>query len=279
MDQENLKRITRQIRSDILAMIHAAGSGHPGGSLSAVEILTALYFSDDLMHSTPSNPGNPDQDRFISSKGHAAPALYSVLCRRSFFAPSHLGALRQVGSILQGHPRAGLVPGIDCSSGSLGQGLSIANGIALGFRWRGVDRRVYCLLGDGELQEGQIWEAAMTAAHHKLANVCAVVDNNHIQLDGRTEDIKSLEPVAEKWRAFGWNVLEVDGHDLAALHAAYLAAKSEESRPTVIIAETVKGKGVSFMENQVAWHGAAPDGEQLARALAEIHGGVEGWIA
>ncbi len=279
MDPENLKRITRQIRSDILAMIHAAGSGHPGGSLSAVEILTALYFSDDLMHSTPSNPGNPDQDRFIISKGHAAPALYSVLCRRGFFAPSHLGTLRQMGSILQGHPRAGLVPGIDCSSGSLGQGLSIANGIALGFRWRGVGRRVYCLLGDGELQEGQIWEAAMTAAHHKLSNVCAIVDNNHIQLDGRTEDIKSLEPVAEKWRAFGWNVLEVDGHDLAALHAAYLAAKSEESRPTVIIAETVKGKGVSFMENQVAWHGAAPDGEQLARALAEIHGGVEGWIA
>ncbi|MDR1520378.1 MAG: transketolase [Planctomycetota bacterium] len=270
--KEDLVSVSRQIREDILNMIHQAGSGHPGGSLSAVEILVALYFTD-VMRVTPDNPANIEQDRFIISKGHAAPVIYSVLCRRGYFPDFHLSTLRKLGSILQGHPHAKHLPGLDCSSGSLGQGLSIGNGIALGYRRRGVDRRVYCLLGDGELQEGQVWEAAMTAAQHKLSNVCAIVDNNHVQLDGRTEDIKTIEPVAGKWRAFGWRVLEVDGHSLEELYGAYRTAMREKNRPSVIVAETIKGKGVSFMENQAGWHGAAPDAEQLDKALAEIRKG------
>lgn len=269
MNSRELQDTCRQVRQDILTMIHAASSGHPGGSLSAVEILVALYFTD-IMRVTPDNPDNPEQDRFIISKGHAAPVIYSVLCRKGYFCDSHLPTLRKMGSILQGHPHAAHVPGLDASSGSLGQGLSIANGIALGLRRHGVDRRVYCLLGDGELQEGQIWEAALTAPQHHLANVCAIIDNNHVQLDGRTEDIKKLEPVADKWRAFGWNVLEVDGHNLRALHNAYRAAAAEKTLPTAIVAETVKGKGVSFMENQAGWHGLAPNDEQLCAALEEL---------
>lgn len=273
MHIQELETTSRQVREDILTMIHQAGSGHPGGSLSAVEILVALYFTD-IMRITPDNPTNPEQDKFIISKGHAAPVLYSILCRRGYFSASHLATLRKMGSILQGHPHAGHTPGLDCSSGSLGQGLSIANGIALGYRFRNIDKRVYCLIGDGELQEGQIWEAAMTAAQHKLSNVCAIIDNNHIQLDGHTAHIKNPEPVADKWRAFGWRVLEADGHDLREMYAAYRVAMRERRRPTVIVAETVKGKGVSFMENQADWHGVAPDAEQLKAALAEIAEGV-----
>ncbi len=272
MNAEALERVAQQVRTDILTMVHKAGSGHPGGSLSAVEILVALYFTD-MMVVTPDTPGNPDQDRFILSKGHAAPVIYSVLCRKGYFCDSHLPTLRKLGSILQGHPTAKHVPGLDCSSGSLGQGLSIANGIALGYRMQNIQRRVYCLLGDGELQEGQIWEAALTAAQHKLSNVCAIIDNNHVQLDGRTSRIKRMEPVADKWRAFGWNVLEVDGHNLAALYNAYQSAASNKDMPTMIVAETIKGKGVSFMENQAGWHGVAPDAEQLAQALDEVQCG------
>jgi transketolase len=273
MEQQELEGMTARIREDILNMIHLAGSGHPGGSLSAVEILAALYFTG-IMHVTPDRPDNADQDRFILSKGHAAPVLYSVLCRKGFFDEKHLAGLRSLGGILQGHPNARYVPGLDCSSGSLGQGLSIANGIAIGFRKRGVGRRVYCLLGDGELQEGQVWEAALTASQHRLANVCAVVDNNHVQLDGRTRDIKRMEPLADKWRGFGWNVIPADGHSLCEMYNAYRTAMRLNSRPSVIIAETVKGKGVSFIENQAAWHGLAPDAEQLDRALDEIREGV-----
>jgi transketolase len=269
MELERLKGMARQMREDILNMIHLAGSGHPGGSLSAVEILTALYFTD-IMRVTPDQPENPVQDRFILSKGHAAPVLYSALCRKGFFGEEHLATLRKLGSILQGHPNAKHMPGLDCSSGSLGQGLSIANGIALGYRNRGVKRRAYCLLGDGELQEGQIWEAALTAAQLGLSNVCAIVDNNHVQLDGRTRDIKRMEPLGDKWRSFGWRVIGVDGHNLCELYNAYRTAMRENRLPTVIIAETVKGKGVSFMENQAAWHGVAPDAQQLRAALAEI---------
>ena len=269
MELEELEGVARQIRADILNMVHRAGSGHPGGSLSAVEILTALYFTD-IMRVSAASPDDPMRDRFILSKGHGAPVLYSTLCRKGFFDAKHLDGLRKLGSMLQGHPNADHMPGLDCSSGSLGQGLSIANGIALGFKKQGIDHRVYCLLGDGELQEGQIWEAALTAAQHNLSNVCAIVDNNHVQLDGRTRDIKVMEPLADKWRAFGWNVLEVDGHSLCELYNAYTSAMRNNSSPTVIIAETVKGKGVSFMENQAAWHGVAPDRVQLEQALAEI---------
>jgi transketolase len=273
MDCTEIEKISRQIRKDILTMVSTAGSGHPGGSLSAVELLVVLYFAG-FMRIAPEDEKNPRRDRFVLSKGHCAPVLYSILCRKGFFPEKHLLTLRRLGSILQGHPHAPLVPGMDFSSGSLGQGLSIANGLAMGCRRQGFDNRVYCLLGDGELQEGQVWEAAMSAAQHKLNNVCAIVDNNHVQLDGMTADIKCVEPVADKWRAFGWNVLEIAGHDLNAIYSAYQSAMKEPSRPTVIVAETIKGKGVSFMENNAAWHGTAPNQEQLAAALQEINGGI-----
>ncbi|ADM41272.1 transketolase [Edwardsiella piscicida] len=269
MDITAMRRMTRQIRADIVRMIYQAGSGHPGGSLSAVEIVTALYFGG-VMRVDPARPDDAERDRFILSKGHCAPVLYSALCRRGFFEPRHLDTLRRLDSILQGHPHASAVPGVDCSSGSLGQGLSIANGIAMGLRRQGIKRRVYCLLGDGELQEGQVWEAALSAAHYGLSNVCAIVDNNHVQLDGATAEVKGVEPVADKWRAFGWNVLCVEGHSLSALLQALRGAAREPVRPSVIIADTVKGKGVSFMEHQAHWHGQAPDAVQLAQALDEI---------
>lgn len=264
-----MEGMCRTVRRDILTMIHAAGSGHPGGSLSAVELLVGLYFSG-LFRADPTAPEAPDRDRFILSKGHCAPVLYSVLCRRGYFDPVHLGSLRKLGSMLQGHPHAPLVPGLDTSAGSLGQGLSVANGIALGYRLRGSPGRVYCLLGDGELQEGQVWEAALTAAQLQLGRVCAIVDNNHVQLDGPTASIKNVEPVAQKWRSFGWRTIEIDGHDIEAVVEAYRSAMEKEDQPTVVVAETVKGKGVSFMEGEAAWHGQAPGDEQLEAALREI---------
>ncbi len=264
----DLPALCRQVRRDILTMTHAAGSGHPGGSLSAVEILVSLYF--DQMTLDPSQPQDPDRDRFLLSKGHAAPLLYSVLARRGFFDPALLPTLRQLDSPLQGHPHMDRLPGLDCSSGSLGQGLSIANGLALAARQQGKTYRTYCLLGDGEVQEGQIWEAAMTAAHFGLDNVCAIVDDNGVQLDGLTREIMAVEPLNEKFRAFGWHVIDVDGHDLTALAAAFQEAKATRGKPTVLIARTVKGKGVSFMEGQPAWHGKAPNDQELAAALQEI---------
>lgn len=264
----DLPSLSRQVRQDILEMTHAAGSGHPGGSLSAVEILVSLYF--DQMNVDPADPQLPHRDRFILSKGHAAPVLYSVLARRGYFDPALLPTLRKLDSPLQGHPHMPKLAGLDCSSGSLGQGLSIANGLALAAKRRGADWRTYCLMGDGEVQEGQVWEAAMTAAHFALDNVCAIVDNNGIQLDGKTADIMAVEPLAEKFRAFGWHAIETDGHDLSALKAAFLEAAATKGKPTVIIANTVKGKGVSFMENQPAWHGKAPNEEELAAALAQL---------
>ncbi|MBP3318773.1 MAG: transketolase [Ruminiclostridium sp.] len=258
----------RQLRQDVLEMIHAAGSGHPGGSLSAVEILTALYFN--VMQVDPQNPNDPDRDRFILSKGHAAPILYAVLARKGYFDPAILPTLRSLGSPLQGHPHMELLPGLDCSSGSLGQGLSIANGLALAARQQNKSYRTYCLMGDGEVQEGQVWEAAMTAAHFGLDNVCAIVDNNGVQLDGVTAEIMGVEPLGEKFRAFGWHVIDCDGHDLTALLAAFQEAAQTKGKPTAIIAKTVKGKGVSFMENLCAWHGKAPNQDELAAALAEI---------
>lgn len=264
----DLLDLCRQMRQDILEMIHAAGSGHPGGSLSCVEILATLYF--DVMRVDPAKPDDPNRDRFLLSKGHAAPALYCALAHRGYFDRSILPTLRSLGSPLQGHPHMSSLPGLDCSSGSLGQGLSIANGLALAAKKQRRDYRTYCLLGDGEVQEGQVWEAAMTAAHFGLDNVCAIVDNNGVQLDGTTAEIMNVEPLGDKFRAFGWHVVGVDGHDVKALQLAFQLAATTKGRPTAIIAQTVKGKGVSFMENLCAWHGKSPNQEELTAALAEI---------
>ena len=271
MTTAELIRMSRIIRSDILTMIHKAGSGHPGGSLSAADIMTALYFGD-IIHVDPEHPNWEDRDRFILSKGHVAPVLYSVLARKGFFPATELWTLRKLGSILQGHPHREFTPGLDCSSGSLGQGLSISNGLAVAFKKQNRNNRVYCLLGDGELQEGQVWEAVMTAAQHKLDNLCAIVDYNHVQLDGTTEEIKDLGNLAAKFHDFGWNVIQLDGHDMEQITAAFRMAEEYKGKPTVLIAETVKGKGVSFMENDCNWHGNTPVEEQLKQALREING-------
>jgi len=270
-EKNRLLELCKTIREDILVMLNKAGSGHPGGSLSATELITVLYFGG-IMKYDASNPNWAQRDFFILSKGHACPVVYAALARAGFFSTDELGKLRQLGSILQGHPNSKSTPGIDCSSGSLGQGLSISNGLGLAFKKQGRPNRVYCLLGDGETQEGQIWEAAMTSAHNNLDNVCAILDSNGIQLDGFIDDIKKIEPVADKWRAFGWNVIECDGHDVVQVFDAYRAAFSAVGKPSIIIAKTVKGKGVSFMEDDCKWHGLTPDDEQLAKALAEIRG-------
>jgi len=236
--------------------------------------MVGLYFGG-IIKVDPKDPKWEGRDRFILSKGHVAPVVYSVLARMGYFDVKELDTLRKLGSILQGHPHMQDTPGLDCSSGSLGQGLSIANGLALGFRKQGMPNRVYCLLGDGELQEGQVWEAVMTAAHHRLDNVCAIVDWNHVQLDGTLEEIKDLGDLTLKWKDFGWNVIEIDGHDVEQVVNAYKAAMEFKGRPGVIIAHTIKGKGVSFMENDCNWHGNAPNAEQLEKALDEINGEVK----
>ncbi len=265
----DLAPLCRTIRRDVLTMTHAAGSGHPGGSLSAVEILATLYCG--VLSVDPARPDDPDRDRFLLSKGHAAPVLYSVLARRGFFDPALLPTLRQFGSPLQGHPHMGRLPGLDCSSGSLGQGLSIANGLAMAARRTGRSYRTYCLMGDGEIQEGQVWEAAMFAGNHGLDNLCLVVDHNRLQIDGSNEEVNSPMPIADKFRAFKFNVIEVaDGNDMAQVREAFQAARAHKGGPTCIVAETVKGKGVSFMEDQVGWHGKAPNDEQYAQAMAEL---------
>ncbi len=273
MNITELKAMARTVRSDIVTMIHQAGSGHPGGSLSSADLMVGLYFGG-IIKVDPADPEWAGRDRFILSKGHVAPVVYSVLARKGFFPVEELATLRRLGSILQGHPHKGSTPGLDCSSGSLGQGLSVTNGLAVGFKKQGMDNRVYCLLGDGELQEGQCWEAVMTAAQQKLDNVCAIVDYNHVQLDGTTEEIKNMGDLAAKWHDFGWNVIELDGHDMEEVVNAFEMAKTVKGRPTVLIAATVKGKGVSFMENDCNWHGNAPSAEQLEKALAEINGEV-----
>lgn len=269
MNITELKKMSQTVRSDIVTMVHKAGSGHPGGSLSAADLMVGLYFGGG-MKVDPTNPEWDGRDRFILSKGHVAPVVYSVLARKGFYPVEELWTLRKLGSILQGHPHKQSTPGLDCSSGSLGQGLSIANGLAIGFQRQHKDNRVYCLLGDGELQEGQIWEAIMTAGQHKLDNVCAIVDYNHIQLDGCVDDIKDLGDLCTKWHAFGWNVIELDGHDMEQVVKAFEMAKAFKGKPTVLIANTVKGKGVSYMENDCNWHGTAPNAEQLEQALTDI---------
>ena len=262
---QDLEKIARQIRIDIIESLAAAGSGHPGGSLSCADMLTVLYF--EKMNVNPERPVDPDRDRLVLSKGHAAPALYAALAERGFFPREELIRLRKVDSHLQGHPNMTYTLGVDMSTGSLGQGLSAANGMALAGRLDNKDYYVYVILGDGESQEGQIWEAAMSAAHYKLDHIIALYDHNGLQIDGTNDEVMTVN---EKFAAFGWNVLSCDGHDLEALSAAIDEAKTCEGKPTVIICETIKGKGVSFMENQVNWHGAAPNAEQAAVALAEL---------
>ena len=270
MDTEKLFKQSQQIRRDILEMICEAKSGHPGGSLSCVEILTSLYFTGVLNHD-PKNPNMLDRDRFILCKGHAAPALYSVLSRCGYFSGEHLMTLRKVGSILQGHPDSSLVSGVEISTGSLGQGLSIASGIACGLELKGLDSYVYALLGDGECQEGQVWEAATFAAHKNLSRLIAIVDANGLQIDGACEDVCESANLGTKFEAFGWNVFYVDGHNIEMLVDTFNLIKQSSFRgPSVVIASTIKGKGVSFMQNKASWHGNAPSKEQLIVALSDI---------
>ncbi len=269
-----LKEVALSLRRDIIKMTCAAGSGHPGGSLSVVDILVVLFFRE--MRINPDMPGAPDRDRFVLSKGHAAPALYAVLAARGFFRRKLLDTLRTLGSPLQGHPDMRKLPGVEISTGSLGQGLSVANGMALAARLSKSRTRVYTVLGDGEMQEGQVWEAAMTAAHYRLDNLTAFVDNNGLQIDGPTDQVMGVEPIGDKWRSFGWHVLEVDGHDLEAIAGALDEAREVRGKPVMIVAHTVKGKGVCFMEGQADWHGSAPSPQERDEALKELEGKKEG---
>lgn len=269
-DHKGLNEITNVIRKDIVSMICKSKSGHPGGSLSAVEILTALYF--DQMNIDPTNPKMEDRDRFVLSKGHAAPALYATLAQRGYFAKDELNNLRQLGSMLQGHPDMKKVPGVEMSTGSLGQGFSVACGMAMAAKLDNAPWNVYALLGDGEVQEGIIWEAAMSAAHYKLDNMIAFLDYNGLQIDGEVGSVMNINPIEDKFKTFGWNVITIDGHDFDQIFAALDMAKDTVDKPTMIIAKTIKGKGVSFMENQASWHGSAPSEEQLEQALSELGG-------
>jgi transketolase len=270
MDKSTIVELQKEaieIRKDILKMLMLAGSGHTGGSLSIVEILVVLYY-----HTLKHNPAKPDwreRDRFLLSKGHACPALYAVLAHKGYFPKDSLWTLRKMGSKLQGHPQMGLA-GIEISSGSLGQGLSITNGIALAARLDGLKIRAYCLMGDGETNEGQVWEAAMTASHYKLDGVSAIIDFNRLQIDGFCCDVMDLGAFSHKWESFGWNAIEADGHDIAALIDAFDKAAATKGKPSVIIAHTVKGKGVSFIENKAEWHGIAPKKEEYERAVREL---------
>jgi transketolase len=267
-DVAALEAICKQTRRRIIEMTGAAKSGHPGGSLSAVEIVVTLFY--DVMNHDPANPHWPDRDRFILSKGHAAPVLYAVMASCGYCPEDQLNTLRKLGSPYQGHPDRRFLPALEASTGSLGQGLSLALGMGAAARLNGASWRTYVVLGDGECQEGQIWEAAMFGAYHKIDNVCAIVDYNKIQLDGFIKDVMELEPFAEKWRAFGWHVIELDGHQIPALQKAFAEAAETKGRPTVIIAHTVKGKGVSFMENNPKFHGVAPTPAEVELALKEL---------
>jgi transketolase len=264
---KNLKSKANNIRKLIIKMLSKAGSGHPGGSLSSTEIITCLYF--DVMHHKPKEPKWPDRDRFHLSKGHCCPAVYAALSLTGYFPEGELWSLRKVGSMLQGHPDK-RTPGIEVASGSLGQGLSVALGMALAGKMDKKDYRVYCLMGDGEIQEGNIWEAAMAAAQFKADNLCGIVDYNHFQIDGRTDEVMNLEPLLNKWESFGWHVIQCEGHNIEELLEAFEEAKSVKLKPTVIIAHTVKGKGVSFMEHVVDFHGRAPTEKETEIALKEL---------
>ena len=269
-DHKGLNEIASIIRREIVTMIHEAKSGHPGGSLSTVEILTALYF--DEMNIDPTNPKMEDRDRFVLSKGHAAPALYATLAERGFFDKKELAGFRKFGSMLQGHPDMNKVPGVDMSTGSLGQGFSAACGMAMGSKLDNAPWNVYALLGDGEIQEGIVWEATMSAAHYKLDNLIVFLDYNGLQIDGNIESVMNVNPIESKFKSFGWNVIKIDGHDYDQIFAALDIAKDTLERPTIIIAKTIKGKGVSFMENQSSWHGRALNDSELKQALLDLGG-------
>ncbi|MBE3138631.1 MAG: transketolase [Actinobacteria bacterium] len=263
----------RKIRVDIIKMVYQAQAGHPGGSLSAADIVTALYF--DILNIDPTNPNWEERDRFILSKGHACPVWYACLAERGYFAMENLSRLRQINSILQGHPDMNKTTGIDMTTGSLGQGLSAGVGMALGGKVQNLNYKVYVMLGDGELDEGQVWEAAMAANKFKLNNLIAILDNNGLQLDGKTEDIMPLEPLVAKWDSFGWSVREINGHNMEEILTTFYDLKEYQNKPTIIIAHTVKGKGVSFMEDKLDWHGKAPNDEQYKLAMAELEGSFD----
>lgn len=274
---DTLRRRSFDLRIDNLTAIATAGNGHPGGTLSAIDIIQTLYFCE--MRHRPEEPHWPDRDRFVLSKGHGVPALYAVLAHAGYFPREKLTSLRVLGSPLQGHPANHLLPGIEASTGSLGQGLSMAIGMALASKLDGDRFRVYCLIGDGESQEGQIWEAAMAAPKHKLDNLVVFLDHNKCQIDGKVTQVMNIEPIEDKWRAFHWHVITVDGNDYGQIGAALDEARATKGKPTMIVAETVKGKGVSFMEDQVHWHGVAPNKEQLERAVAELKAAQAAYIA
>ncbi len=268
MENLELQKKANEVRKGIVTAVHSAKAGHPGGSLSAADIYTYLYFEE--MNIDPTEPKMEDRDRFVLSKGHTAPGLYSVLAQRGYFPVEDLKTLRKLGSYLQGHPDMKHIPGVDMSSGSLGQGVSAAVGMALGAKLRGKDYRVYTLLGDGEIQEGQVWEAAMFAGHRKLDNLVVIVDNNGLQIDGRIDDVCSPYPIDKKFEAFNFHVINVDAHDFDDLRRAFKEARETKGMPTAIVAHSLKGKGVSFMEGQASWHGTAPNDEQYAVAMADL---------
>ena len=266
-----LKEMAKILRIEIVKMLTLAGSGHTGGSLSSADIVTALYFYK--MKHDPKNPNWHARDRFVLSKGHAAPVLYAALAMLGYFDKSLLNTLRKINSPLQGHPCCKSLPGIEVSTGSLGQGLSVANGMALGLRLDGLPSRVYCLLGDGEIQEGQVWEAAMSASHYKLDNLCAIIDHNNLQIDGCCSEVMDVSPIDEKFKAFGWNVFSIDGHNMEEIVEALDEAEKIKGKPTMIVAKTIKGKGVSIFEGKVQYHGIAPTKEELEIALKELSNG------
>ncbi|MBI5740824.1 MAG: transketolase [Nitrospirae bacterium] len=270
-DAGELKEIAKRVRLNILHMLTKSGSGHTGGSLSAVDVAVAIYFSK--MRFNPKDPFWKDRDRFILSKGHAAPLLYAIMAEAGYFPAEVLNNLRKIESPLQGHPCCKRLPGVEVSTGSLGQGLSVANGMALGLRLDNNPARVYCIMGDGEIQEGQIWEAAMTAAHYKIDNLCAVVDNNGLQIDGPVQRVMGIAPIHDKWSSFGWHVIDIDGHNMEKILEALNEAERTRGKPTVLIANTTKGKGVSFFEDKVEYHGITPTPEEYERAVKEIHNG------
>ena len=268
MNKLELMKTANEIRKEIVTALHSAKAGHPGGSLSATEIFTYLYFEE--MNVDPKDPKKADRDRFVLSKGHTAPGLYSTLAQKGFFPKEDLVTLRHTGSYLQGHPDMKHIPGVDMSSGSLGQGISAAVGMAIAGKLDNADYRVYTLLGDGEIQEGQVWEASMLAAHRKLDNLVVIVDNNNLQIDGAITEVNSPYPIDKKFEAFNFHVINIDGNDFDQIDAAFKEAKTVKGQPTAIIAKTVKGKGVSFMENQVGWHGKAPNDEEYKIAMEEL---------
>jgi transketolase len=269
-DISELEKIANNIRISIINEVYNGQSGHPGGALSCTDILTVLYFNQ--MNINPNDPQSQSRDRFVLSKGHASPALYATLAERGYFNKEELKTFRNINSFLQGHPDMKHIPGVDMSTGSLGQGLSCANGMAMASKLSKAGNRVYCLVGDGEIEEGQVWEAAMSSCQYKLDNICVIVDNNNLQIDGTIEEVMCSNPIDEKFASFGFNVIKVDGHNIQELIDAFNEAKTVKGKPTAIIAKTVKGKGVSFMENQVGWHGKAPNENEYKTAIQELGG-------